>query len=76
MHCELPPALTTAGSQVTRTAVIVEGGGCTVMEALPVSEVSCVLVAVMVTVAAAGGAVKSPLVLILPELADHVTSLL
>jgi hypothetical protein len=36
--------------------------------------VSCVLVAVTVTLPAAAGAVKRPLVLMVPPLADHVTA--
>jgi hypothetical protein len=41
--------------------------------ACPLTEVLSVLVAVMVTVAGEDGAVSTPLVLMEPALADHVT---
>jgi hypothetical protein len=44
------------------------------MAAVPDFVGSCVLVAVTVTVPAEAGAVKSPLALIVPPLADHVTT--
>jgi hypothetical protein len=46
---------------------------CTVTAAVPDFVVSWVLVAVTVTVPAVAGAVKSPLALMVPPLADHVT---
>jgi hypothetical protein len=45
-----------------------------VRDAVPEILVFWTLVAVMVTVAAAAGAVKSPLALMVPALADHVTA--
>jgi hypothetical protein len=47
---------------------------CTVTEPAPSLAASCVLVAVTVTFPADDGAVKSPLELIVPPLADHVTA--
>lgn len=47
---------------------------CTVTVAEPDCFVSCSLVAVIEIVPAAAGAVKSPLALMLPPLADHVTA--
>jgi hypothetical protein len=46
---------------------------CAVTAAVPDFVVSWVLVAVTVTVPAVAGAVKSPLALMVPPLADHVT---
>ena len=61
--------------QATCTEVMVaEGGGCTVTDAVPDLVGSCVLVAVTVTVPAVAGAVRMPLVLTVPPLADHVTA--
>jgi hypothetical protein len=65
---------TVVGLQVTKTEVIVGGVNCTVMAAVPAFVGSCVLVAVTVTVPAEAGAVKSPLALMEPLLADHVTT--
>jgi hypothetical protein len=66
--------LTVDGLQATWTEVIVEeGGGCTVTDAVPDFVGSCVLVAVTVRVPAVGGAVRMPLALTVPLLADHVT---
>jgi hypothetical protein len=53
------------------------GGGfdCTVTDAVPDLVVSCVLVAVTVTVAAEAGAVNSPPALMVPPpVTDHVTA--
>ena len=49
------------------------GAACTVTAAFPDTLGLCALVAVMVAVAAEAGAVKSPVALIAPTLADHVT---
>jgi hypothetical protein len=49
-------------------------GAFTVTEAVPALVESCVLVAVTAAAAAVAGAVKSPLELTLPALADHVTA--
>jgi hypothetical protein len=59
--------------QVTATDVIAGGVDCTVTDAVPDFVVSWVLVAVTFTLPAAAGAVKSPLALIVPAPADHVT---
>ena len=74
MHCDVALMFTITGLQVAETEVIVGEVNCTVMAAVPAFVVSCVLVAVTVTVPAAAGAVKSPLGVILPPLADHVTA--
>jgi hypothetical protein len=75
LHCEFAPTLTVDGLQVTCTEVIVgEGGGCTVTDAVPDLVGSCMLVAVTVTVPAVAGAVRMPLALTVPALADHVTA--
>jgi hypothetical protein len=59
---------------VTPTEVTDEpGAACTETADFPAMAGFCVLVAVMVAVAAEGGAVKSPPGLIVPTLADHVT---
>jgi hypothetical protein len=66
--------MTVDGLQVTETEVINDtGAACTVMAAFPDTAGFCVLVAVMVAVAPEAGAVKSPVELIAPTLADHVT---
>jgi hypothetical protein len=65
---------TVAGVQVTATDLIVDEAGCTVTDALPDLVVSWTLAAVTVTVAAAAGAVRSPLAVIVPALADQVTA--
>jgi hypothetical protein len=62
------------GLQVTATEVIVGADDCTVTNAVPDFVVSCVLFAVTVTVPAVAGAVKTPLPLMAPPLADHVTA--
>jgi hypothetical protein len=74
VHCDVPPAFTVVGLHVTTTEVIVVGADCTVMAAVPEIVVVCVLVAVTVTPPAEAGAVKSPLALMEPPLADHVTA--
>jgi hypothetical protein len=74
LHCDVALTITVAGLQITETDVIVGGGNCTAMVAVPALVVSSVLVAVTVTVPADAGAVKSPLGVILPPLADHVTA--
>jgi hypothetical protein len=74
VHCDVALIITVAGSQVTETDVIVGGANRTIMAAVPVFVVSCVLVAVTVTVPAEAGAVKSPLGLMVPPLAVHVTA--
>jgi hypothetical protein len=81
-HCAVAPVLSVDGLQATLTEVMVDPGGgggadfCTVMDALPDIEGSWALVAVMVTVWAAEGAVKEPLAEMAPELAVHVTAVL
>ena len=62
------------GLQVTATEVIVGGVDSTVTAAVPDFVVSWVLAAVTVTVPAVADAVKSPLALMVPPLADHVTA--
>jgi len=74
VHCDVPPAFTVAGLQVNTTEVIVVGADCTVMAAEPEIVVVWALVAVTVTPPAEVGAVKSPLELMEPPLADHVTA--
>jgi hypothetical protein len=73
VHCEVALTTTLAGLQVTITAVIVGAAACTVTGALPDLVVSCVLVAVTIKLPTAGGAVRSPLELTVPLLADQVT---
>jgi hypothetical protein len=55
---------------------VIVGGGCTVMVAVPDLVGSSVLVAFRVTGPDAPDAVKTPLLLMVPELAAHVTALL
>ena len=76
MHFEVAPVFTVDGLHAAWTEVMVEGGGivCTVMAEVPDLVGSSVLVAVMVTVPADAGAVKVPLVLMVPPLADQVTA--
>jgi len=74
VHCDVALTSTVAGLQVTKTEVIVGEVSCTVMAALPSLVVSWTLVAVTVTVPAEAGAVKSPLGLMVPPLAVHVTA--
>jgi hypothetical protein len=74
VHCDVALTITVAGAQLIETDVIVGDVNCTTTAAVPDFVVSCVLVAVTVTVAADAGAVKSPLELIMPPLADHITA--
>jgi hypothetical protein len=67
--------MTVDGLHAALTEVMVVEGAFTVTEAVPALVESCVLVAVTAAAAAAvAGAVKSPLELMLPALADHVTA--
>jgi hypothetical protein len=72
-HCAVAPAFTVAGVQVTLTEVIVGAAICTVTDAVPDVVVSCVLVAVTVTIPGAAGAVKTPPAVMLPALVDQLT---
>jgi len=74
LHCEVAFSPIVDGLQVTAKEVIEELTDCTVTEAVPDFVASCVLVAVTVAVPAVAGAVKSPLVLMVPTLEDHVTA--
>jgi hypothetical protein len=74
LHCEVALVFTVDGLHAAWTEVMVEGGVCTVMAAVPDLVGSCVLVAVMVTVPADAGAMKAPLALMVPPLADQVTA--
>ena len=76
LHCEVAPTFTVDGLQVTWTDVMADGDvpEVTVIDALPDFVGSSVLVAVMTTEPALAGAVKLPLELMLPPLADHVTA--
>ena len=64
------------GLQTASTDVMVGGweGSFTVTDVLPDFVESCMLVAVTVTEPALAGAVKAPLELMVPPLADHVTA--
>jgi hypothetical protein len=73
-HCEVALRLTADGLHVTWTAVTVEEPCCTVTEVLPDLLGSWVLVAVTVAGPAVAGAVKTPLELTVPLLADHATA--
>lgn len=75
LHCEVAPGAIVEGLHATDTEEIVGGLGAiaTVTVAVPDLLESSVLVAVTVTVAAELGAVRSPLALIDPLLAVHVT---
>jgi hypothetical protein len=66
--------MTVDGLHAALTEVMVVEGAFTVTEAVPALVESCVLVAVTAAAAAVAGAVKSPLELTLPALADHVTA--
>jgi hypothetical protein len=70
----LAPVFIVPGLQATETDVIVDGEACTVTAAIPDLVVSCMLVAVTVTLPAEAGAVKTPLELMVPALADQVTA--
>ena len=59
---------------VTETVLTDEpGAACTETADFPETAGFCVLIAVIIAVAAEEGAVKSPVGLIVPTLADHVT---
>ena len=73
MHCEVAFTPTLDGLQVTATEVIVGELACTLTVAVPDLVPSCALVAVTVRVLAVAGAVKRPLALMAPPVADHVT---
>jgi hypothetical protein len=60
--------------QVTASEVIVDAAACTVTGTEPDFVESWVLVAVILTVPAAAGAVNSPAAVMVPPLADHVTA--
>jgi hypothetical protein len=62
------------GLQVAETDVIVDGEACTVTAVVPDFVASSMLVAVTVTLPAEAGAVKTPLELTVPALADQVTA--
>lgn len=74
LHCEVAFTPIVDGLHITATEVIVEALDCTVTVAVPDLVVSWMLVAVTVTLPAVAGAVKTPLALIVPALADHVTA--
>lgn len=74
LHCEVALVWTVDGVQATCTDVMVGEGGWIMTEAVPDFVGSCVLVAVTVAVPADADAVKTPLVLIVPPLPDHVTA--
>ncbi len=74
-HCEVALTLTADGLHATWTEVTVEDDPCcTVTEVLPDLLGSWVLVAVTVAGPAVAGAVKTPLELTVPLLADHATA--
>jgi hypothetical protein len=74
LHWEVWPVMTVEGLQVAETEVIDEpGAACTVTADFPDTAGFWVLVAVMVAVAAEEGAVKRPVGLMVPAVADHVT---
>jgi hypothetical protein len=74
LHWEVWPVATVDGVQVTETEVTDEtGAACTVRVAAPDTAGFCTLIAVTTTAPAAVGAVKRPLGLMAPALADHVT---
>jgi hypothetical protein len=69
------PTITVAGLQVTATEVtLADEADCTETDAVPESVAFCVLSAITVTLPAVAGAVKRPLELMVPELADHLTA--
>ncbi len=74
MHCDVADGATADGVQLTATDVMVGAITCTITGAVPDFVASCVLVAVTVTLPAEAGAVNSPLELMLPPLAVHVTA--
>jgi hypothetical protein len=71
LHCDVVFTITIGGLHVT--SIEPPPADCTVIKVLPDLLVSCVLVAVTFTDPALLGAVKAPLELILPLVADHVT---
>jgi hypothetical protein len=73
-HCDVAFVAIVDGLQTTPTEEIVGGAAITVIVARPDLIVSCVLVAVTVTDPAEPGAINSPLPLIVPALAVHVTA--
>jgi hypothetical protein len=74
LQCAVAFTPTLEGLQLTVTEVIADEAACTATEAVLDLVASWVLIAVTVTVPAAAGAVKRPLVLMVPPLADHVTA--
>jgi hypothetical protein len=74
LHCEVALTPTVAGLQATETDVIDDEDACTVTVAVPDLVVSCMLVAVTVTLPAEVGAVKTPLEFTVPAVADQVTA--
>jgi len=76
VHCEVASGAIVEGAQATDTDVIVgeEVADCTVTESTPDFDVSCVLVAVTVTLPDEAGAVKRPLELTVPPLEDHFSA--
>jgi hypothetical protein len=66
--------VTVEGLQLADTELTDEAGAaCTVTADFPDTAGFCVLVAVIVAVSDAAGAVKRPVGLMVPTLADHVT---
>jgi hypothetical protein len=74
VHCDDPLAFTVAGLQLTASDLIVGALAWTLTGAVPDFVESWVLVAVTVTLPAEAGAVNSPLELMLPAPAVHVTA--
>jgi hypothetical protein len=72
LHCEVASTPAMAGAHTIATEVIC-GGGSTVTVALPDLLTFWVLVAVIDAMPDEDAAVKSPLALIVPALANHVT---
>jgi hypothetical protein len=66
--------ITVEGLQETETYVTADEGACTVKDAVPEWVVSSALVAVTVTPPAIDGAVKRPVGLMVPVLADQLTA--
>lgn len=80
MQCEVAPDASVVGLQATATEVMVdeddvgEDEDFTARDWVPDMAVFWALVAVMVTFPAEAGAVKRPLVVMVPALADHFTA--
>lgn len=81
MHWEFAPVAREAGLQTTETELMVEevgagalAGGCIFNNAAPDLAGSWVLLAVTVTFPPDAGAVKTPLGLMTPALADQLTA--